>query len=116
MFIKGELTGSEDLTLDGRVEGRISLPDHSLTIGPNAHVQADVVAKAVTLFGSVVGAVTARDRVDIRRGASLEGELSCARIAIQEGAHFCGKVVMGPRRATANGADAQAASALVAGS
>ena len=98
VFVKGELAASEDLMVDGRVEGRIDLPDHALTIGPNANIQADIVAKVVTVFGSVVGGITARDRVDIRRGGSLDGNLSCTRIAIQDGAHFCGKVDTGNRR------------------
>jgi cytoskeletal protein CcmA (bactofilin family) len=115
VVIKGVLTGSEDLAVDGRVEGRIDLPDHTLTIGPNAHIQAHIAAKVVTVFGSVVGAITARDKVDIRRGGSLEGDLVCTRFAIQEGAHFRGKVTMGARRATHNAIAAEdAAPVLVA--
>ena len=98
VFVKGELTGSEDVTVDGRVEGRIDLPDHALTIGPNGHIQADIVAKVLTVFGLVVGGIRARDKVDIRRGGSLEGDLACARLAIQDGAHFCGKVDMQTRQ------------------
>jgi cytoskeletal protein CcmA (bactofilin family) len=56
----------------------------------------------VTVFGSVVGGITAREKVDLRRGGSLEGDLVCARLAIQEGAHFCGKVAMGARRTKQN--------------
>jgi cytoskeletal protein CcmA (bactofilin family) len=97
VFVKGELSGLEDLTVDGKVEGRIHLPDHALTIGPNAKIQADIVAKVITVFGTVVGGVTARDKVEIRRGGSLEGDLVCARMAIQEGAYFHGHVNMGPR-------------------
>jgi cytoskeletal protein CcmA (bactofilin family) len=97
VFVKGELTGSEDVTVDGRVEGRIDLPDHALTIGPNGHIQADIVARVLTIFGLVVGGIRARDKVDIRRGGSLEGDLACARLAIQDGAHFCGKVDMQTR-------------------
>ena len=98
VFVKGELTGSEDVTVDGRVEGRIDLPDHALTIGPNGHIRADIVAKVLTVFGLVVGGIRARDKVDIRRGGSLEGDLACARLAIQDGAHFCGKVDMQTRQ------------------
>lgn len=98
LLVKGELTGSEDLTVDGRVEGRIDLRDHALTIGPNAHIQAVIVAKVVTVFGSVVGDITAREMVEIRRSASLKGNLVCPRIAIQDGAHFCGRVDMGASR------------------
>lgn len=92
--IKGHLSGSEDLTVDGQLEGRIELPDHALTIGPNAEIKADIVARVVTIFGSVVGSVTARDKAEIRRSGSLQGNLAGRRIAIQEGAHFCGKVTM----------------------
>jgi cytoskeletal protein CcmA (bactofilin family) len=91
--VDGELTGSEDLTVDGRVEGSIDLPDHALTIGPNGTINARIVAKIVTVFGSVVGNITARDTT-IRKGASVQGDLVCTRLAIQDGAHFCGKVNM----------------------
>jgi cytoskeletal protein CcmA (bactofilin family) len=117
VFVKGELTASEDLMVDGRVEGRIDLPDHALTIGPNANIQADIVAKIVTVFGSVVGGIAARDKVDIRRGGSLNGDLSCACIAIHDGAHFCGKVAMGtrkPRSSPSHVETADASPALVA--
>ena len=90
--IKGDVSGSEDLTVDGQGEGRIDLPDHVLTIGPNATVVADVVAKVVTVFGSVIGSVTAREKADIRKGASVEGTLTCGRLAVQEGARLSGRV------------------------
>ena len=92
VIVKGEITGSEDLTIDGRVEGRIDLPDHVLTIGPNATIQANIVAKVVTIFGSITGTIKARERLDVRKTASVEGTLSCGRITIQEGAHVSGKV------------------------
>jgi cytoskeletal protein CcmA (bactofilin family) len=94
--VHGELTGSEDLTIDGRVEGSIDLPDHTLTIGPNATVQARIAAKVVTVFGSVAGHIAARDTI-IRKGASVEGDIECVRLALQDGAHFCGKVAMTSR-------------------
>jgi cytoskeletal protein CcmA (bactofilin family) len=106
ILIKGTVTGSEDLTVDGRVDGRLELPDHTLTIGPNANITAGVLAKVVTVFGTVKGNVTAHDSLDIRRGASVEGEVTCRRISIQEGAFFSGKVAMGKRPGKANGADA----------
>src|SRR6476620_6184148 len=84
ILIKGTLAGSEDLTVDGRVEGRIELPAHTLTIGPNAVITAEIVAKVVTVFGMVKGNVTAHDSLDIRRGATIEGEVTCTRISIQE--------------------------------
>src|SRR5262245_27884265 len=90
--IKGEIKGSEDLTVDGQVEGKIELPDHTLTIGPNATVLADIHAKVVTVFGSVIGTVIAREKADVRKSASLEGSLSCGRLAVQEGARINGKI------------------------
>ncbi len=90
--IKGEIKGSEDLTIDGQVEGKIELPDHMLTIGPNATVVADITAKVVTVFGAVIGTVIAREKADIRKTASLEGSLTCGRLAVQEGAKINGKI------------------------
>lgn len=90
--IKGEIKGSEDLTVDGQVEGKIELPEHTLTIGPNATVVADINAKVVTVFGAVIGTVVAREKADIRKTASVEGALSCGRLAVQEGARINGKV------------------------
>ena len=98
--VKGELIGSEDLTVDGRLEGSIDLPDHALTIGPNATIHARIAANVVTVFGSVVGDITARETI-IRVGASVQGNLVCARLALQDGAHFCGKVKMTTRGQTA---------------
>jgi len=90
--IKGEISGSEDLTVDGQVEGRIDLPEHTLTIGPNATVVADITAKSVTVFGSVIGNIVAREKADIRRAASIEGALTCGRLAVQEGATITGRI------------------------
>ena len=90
--VKGEIKGSEDLTIDGQVEGKIELPEHTLTIGPNATVMADINAKVVTVFGSVIGNVVAREKADIRKTASVEGSLSCGRLAVQEGAKINGKI------------------------
>lgn len=99
--IKGEIKGSEDLTVDGQVEGKIELPEHTLTIGPNATVVADINAKVVTVFGSVIGTVVAREKADIRKTASVEGSLSCGRLAVQEGARINGRVETKNRPSTA---------------
>jgi cytoskeletal protein CcmA (bactofilin family) len=99
VYVKGELTGSEDLTIDGRVEGRIDVPDHSLTIEPNAVIEADIVAKTIIAFGSVVGGVTARERLEVRRSGSIVGQVACGRLAIQEGAHIEGRIEMARRPA-----------------
>jgi cytoskeletal protein CcmA (bactofilin family) len=90
--IKGEINGAEDLTVDGQVEGKIELPEHTLTIGPNATVMADINAKVVTVFGTVIGNVVAREKADIRKTASIEGSLACGTLAVQEGAKMNGRI------------------------
>ena len=99
VVIKGELNGSEDLTIEGHVEGTIQLRDHVLTIGPNGRIKAQVFAKAVIVLGEVTGNVTASDKVDIRDNGSVDGDIVSPRVAIAEGAHFRGSVDM-QRKAT----------------
>jgi cytoskeletal protein CcmA (bactofilin family) len=94
VVIKGELNGSEDLTIEGHVEGKIELKDHVLTIGPNGKIKAQVFAKAVIVLGEVNGNVTASEKVDIRDGGSVDGDIVSPRVAIAEGAHFRGTVDM----------------------
>jgi cytoskeletal protein CcmA (bactofilin family) len=94
VVIKGELNGSEDLTVEGHVEGKIELKDHVLTIGPNGKIKAQVFAKAVIVLGEVNGNVTASEKVDIRDGGSVDGDIISPRVAIAEGAHFRGTVDM----------------------
>ena len=94
VVIKGELNGSEDLTIEGHVEGKIELRDHVLTIGPNGKIKAQVFAKAVIVLGEVNGNVTATEKVDIRDGGSVDGDIVSPRVAIAEGAHFRGSVDM----------------------
>lgn len=94
LVIKGELTGAEDLVIDGRVEGKVTLPGHLLTIGPQAKVLAEVVAKAVIIQGSVTGNVTASDRFEIRGGGSMTGDLTSPKVIMAEGSEFRGRVDM----------------------
>jgi cytoskeletal protein CcmA (bactofilin family) len=94
VVIKGELNGSEDLTIEGHVEGTIQLRDHVLTIGPNGRIKAQVFAKSVIVLGEVTGNVTASDKVDIRDNGSVDGDIIAPRVAIAEGAHFRGSVDM----------------------
>jgi cytoskeletal protein CcmA (bactofilin family) len=94
VVIKGELSGSEDLTIEGHVEGRIELRENVLTIGPNGKIKAEVFAKAVVVLGEVVGNVTASEKVDIRDAGSVDGDIASPRVAIAEGAHFRGSVDM----------------------
>ena len=94
VVIKGELSGSEDLTIEGHVEGKIELRENVLTIGPNGKIKAEVFAKAVVVLGEVVGNVTASEKVDIRDAGSVDGDIASPRVAIAEGAHFRGSVDM----------------------
>src|SRR4026208_2277332 len=88
VVIKGELNGSEDLTIEGQVEGKIELRQNLLTIGPNGKIKAEVFAKAIIVHGEVHGNITASEKVDIRDNGSVDGDLSSPRVAIAEGAHF----------------------------
>ena len=101
VVIKGELNGSEDLTIEGHVEGTIQLRDHVLTIGPNGKIKAQVFAKAVIILGEVTGNVTATEKVDLRDNGSIDGDIISPRVAIAEGAHFRGSVDMQRKGASA---------------
>jgi cytoskeletal protein CcmA (bactofilin family) len=94
VVIKGELNGSEDLTIEGQVEGKIELRQNVLTIGPNARIKAQVFAKSVIILGEVTGNVAATDKVDIRDNGSVDGDIAAPRVAIAEGAHFRGSIDM----------------------
>jgi len=94
VVIKGELNGSEDLTIEGHVEGTIQLREHVLTIGPNGKIKAQVFAKAVIVVGEVVGNITSTEKVEIRDNGSVDGDIISPRVAIAEGAHFRGSVDM----------------------
>ncbi len=92
VIIKGELSGSEDLYLDGEVEGSIDLKQNSVTIGPNGKVKAKINAKTVVLEGKVNGNVFGSDRVELRGSAVVSGDIVTKRIVIAEGAFFKGSV------------------------
>ncbi len=92
LFIKGEITGSESLYIDGKVEGAINLPGNRVTIGRNGQVGANITAREVVVLGKVRGNVSATDRVDIRAEGSLNGDVAAARISIEDGAYFKGGI------------------------
>jgi cytoskeletal protein CcmA (bactofilin family) len=113
VFIRGELSGSEDVFVDGQVEGTIQLNGNSLTIGPNGRIRANITAKSVTVNGSVDGNIEAGERTDLRKTAVVKGDVRTRRIAIEEGAYFTGKLeILGDSKPqTGPGAVAAAASA-----
>ncbi|HEY7680869.1 MAG TPA: polymer-forming cytoskeletal protein [Terriglobia bacterium] len=94
VVIKGELSGNEDLYVDGQVDGMINLGDHHLMVGPNGRAQVDVNAREVVILGSVKGNVHATDRIEMRKPCSVVGDLVTPRIVIEDGAYFKGKVEM----------------------
>jgi len=92
LFIKGEITGSESLYIDGKIEGTINLPGNRLTVGRNGQVNASINAREIVGLGKVKGNVAATDRVDIRAEGALTGDVSAARISIEDGAFFKGGI------------------------
>jgi cytoskeletal protein CcmA (bactofilin family) len=94
VVIKGELSASEDLTIEGQVEGKVELKQNTLTIGPNGRIKASVFAKAVIVQGEVTGNINASEKIDIRDAGSVDGDLASPRVAIADGAHFRGSIDM----------------------
>lgn len=94
--IRGEVKGNEDLVIDGRVQGTITLTDSRLTVGPTAHVDADVSARDIVILGTLHGNVRASVRVDLRKSGSLTVDIYAARLSIEEGSVFTGKVDLTP--------------------
>ena len=113
LVIKGEVTGSESLYIDGRVEGSINLSGNRVTVGRNGVVSANINAREIVVLGKVRGNLTASDRVDIRSDGSLTGDVVAARISIEDGAFFKGgidirKAGQQPGQQKANGEDVKA--------
>src|SRR6266850_1189755 len=94
IVINGELSGSEDLTIEGRVDGKIELKDHILTVGSNGRIKAQVSAKAIVVLGQVTGNLNATEKVDIKDTGSVEGDIVAPRVAIADGSHFRGSIDM----------------------
>ena len=92
LVIKGEVSGSESLYIDGRVEGSINLPGNRVTVGRNGVVNANVSAREIVVIGKLKGNLTATDRVDIRNEGSLTGDVIAQRISIEDGAYFKGGI------------------------
>ena len=92
--IKGEITGSEDLQIDGSIEGTIVLPGHKLTVGGSGQLNCNVDAREVVIYGTVVGNIRATDLIEIKKDASVTGDIRAARVSIEDGANFKGYVDM----------------------
>ena len=92
--IKGDLTGNEDLVIDGNIEGRIDLPNNQLTIGAEGKIKADIHAKSAVLVGHVTGNVSATERIEVQASGIVEGDVRAPRLVVQEGAVLNGTVEM----------------------
>src|SRR6266446_619414 len=92
VVFKGDLSSSEDMMIDGRLEGTVELRDYGLTIGPNAQIRADIVAKTIIVRGSVTGTITAGDKVVVSETGSVEGDIISPRLALADGAVLRGRV------------------------
>src|SRR6516165_7997802 len=92
LHVKGEITGSEDLLVDGSVEGLIQLDERKLTVGATAKLTADIIAREVVVYGSVKGNLRAKDRIEIKKDGSVNGDLTTARSSIEDGAYFKGSI------------------------
>lgn len=101
LYIKGSITGTEDLQIDGKVEGPVSLKGHGLTIGASAQLNSEIEAREVVVYGKVVGNLHARDRVDVKTDGSVVGDISTARISIEDGAQFKGRIEIDPTKSHA---------------
>jgi cytoskeletal protein CcmA (bactofilin family) len=99
--IEGHLTGGEDLQIDGKVDGPISLNGHQLTVGSTAILNSEIHAGEVVVFGKIVGNVHAQGRVDIKTDGSVTGDISTSRISIEDGAHFKGRIEIDPAKSQA---------------
>jgi cytoskeletal protein CcmA (bactofilin family) len=101
LSIKGEISGNEDLTVDGSLDGLIQMEGGKLTVGAGAKISADILAAEILVYGEVKGNLCARDRIEIKRDGSVLGELSTSRIMIEDGAYFKGSIEVNRRAASA---------------
>ncbi|PYT53124.1 MAG: cell shape determination protein CcmA [Acidobacteria bacterium] len=113
LHVKGEISGNEDLLIDGSVEGLIQLDERKLIVGTTAKVTADIIAREVVVFGNVKGNLRAKDRIEIKKDGSVNGDLTTARIMIEDGAYFKGSIEIdkGSEKESGTSAFARASSA-----
>jgi cytoskeletal protein CcmA (bactofilin family) len=98
VLVKGEVASTEDLVIDGQVQGAIEVGNHSLTIGAGASVTADLVAKSITISGKVRGNVMGNAKVELKSTAKVEGDIIAPKFAMEDGATLAGKVDAGPKK------------------
>lgn len=113
VVIRGELTGSEDLYLDGEIEGTINLRDHKMVIGPNGRIKAAITAREIVVHGKVEGNIGGSDRVELKRASTVHGDISTHRIVIEDGALFKGAVDIRERAQDSNSENRRPVSSAV---
>ena len=96
IVFKGELTGDEDLEIDGQVEGTVDLKNHQLTVGPNGNLKAEVTAKTIVVIGKVTGNLIAAERIEVQATGIVDGDVRAPRLNVQEGAVLNGSIDMSP--------------------
>jgi cytoskeletal protein CcmA (bactofilin family) len=102
LHVKGELTGNEDLTVEGQVDGKIALDGHRVTVAESGRVAAEIQATSVVVAGEVKGNITASERVELAATGSMQGDIRAPRVALADGAHFKGSVDMAPPASAAS--------------
>lgn len=110
IHIKGELTGNEDLTIEGKVEGKVFLKDHNLTVGANGKIVAEVQAKTVMILGEVTGNITADDKVEVAATGSMRGDIQAPRVVLADGGKFKGAIDMDKKSGSSTSASASVSS------
>jgi cytoskeletal protein CcmA (bactofilin family) len=111
LHVKGEISGNEDLVIDGSVEGLVQLDERKLTVGATAKVTADIIAREVVVYGTVKGNLRAKDRIEIKKDGSVNGDLTTARIMIEDGAYFKGSIEIDKTSEKDSGSFSRSASA-----
>ena len=106
IHIKGELTGNEDLTIEGKVEGKVFLKDHNLTVGANGKIIAEIQAKTVMVLGEVTGNITADDKVEVAATGTMRGDIQAPRVVLADGAKFKGAIDMDKKSGSSTSASA----------
>jgi len=110
IHIKGELTGNEDLTIEGKVEGKVFLKDHNLTVGANGKIVAEIQAKTVMVLGEVTGNITADDKVEVAATGTMRGDIQAPRVVLADGAKFKGAIDMDKKSGSSTSTSASASS------
>ena len=110
IHIKGELTGNEDLTIEGKVEGKVFLKDHNLTVGANGKILAEIQAKTVMILGEVTGNISADDKVEVAATGSMRGDIHAPRVVLADGGKFKGSIDMDKKSGSSTSASTSASS------